>query len=254
MNYKKSTPSNQTSSLYEALQSFKRGGRYADGGVNNGDPTKEEIAEAAAKRAAAKAKEIEILKMIKDRQQVHDPTQRMGMGGGKSTDVTMPGIVGEAPERPQEPQPTERRGDRMDPITPRGVRPIKTSRPNPALEGGTQTPTEMPESDYELSAISRGGADEIYTEARNKGIMGVKGRKKGGKEKYYYLPEMNQNPGFSKGSHQKQTQAALKDIRKELGEDAYTEALGILMESGVDISKYEGGEEEDAHPLIAGAF
>jgi len=218
--------------LYKMIESYMNGGKiYAAGGVN-GDPEEEN----------EKEKAYRLMRGLQERNRaVEAKSFGGGEGGGTSTSQVMPGLGAArfAMGNREETEETSLRGEDLSPIRPRGFRLIKNDRERPGIKGNLQ---EMPEkeasTDYSLRPIVRGGGSGIYTEASNKGVMGIAGRAKDGKERYFYLPEITSQPGFSKGSYQKQTQGALKDIQSELGEDAFMEALGMLEKRGVDISPY----------------
>ena len=218
--------------MYDMLRKYMEGGKmYANGGVD-GDPEKE----------TEKEKAYRLMKGLQERNRaVEAKSFGGGEGGGTSTSQVMPGLgaIESLMGNREETEETSLRGEDLSPIRPRGLRSIKNDRERPGIKGNTQgIPKKAPSTDYSLRPIVRGGGSGIYTEASNKGVMGVAGRGKDGKERYFYLPEITSQPGFSKGSYQKQTQGALKDIRSEFGEDAFMEALGMLEKRGVDISPY----------------
>jgi hypothetical protein len=242
--------------MYDMLRKYMAGGKvYVHGGEHNNPETEALLAalkrsntrlgnppsnppsaeEAARQLSASRGSEVTTSGAENARRLESEGWTAGRESTASSIAARPPSGLGESPSPPEE----TRRGEDLSPIRPRGLRPIKNDQERPGIKGNTQaTPKKAPSTDYSLRPIVRGGGSGMYTEASNKGVMGIAGRGKDGKERYFYLPEITSQPGFSKGSYQKQTQGALKDIRSEFGEDAFMEALGMLEKRGVDISPY----------------
>jgi len=219
--------------LYDMLKKYAKGGKmYEEGGPVEGDPKKEAMETIHSIIAADNASQ--------------ESGTNASLGSEKSTDVFLPGVAAairdiEAYEgaRPEEAPRDETRPEEA-PIPMRSIGP-KSVRQDLArmLMGGRKEMPEQPSRrDYGFQAImdqdnfrhpygksitTRSTGEETDTS----GAMGVK---MGGK--YYYMPNAR---GFTgpKGKNVRD----FREIKQELGEDAYMEALSILQSRGADISR-----------------
>jgi len=229
--YAKKNNYNRGGLLEEMLAKYMSGGmvkKYAVGGPVKGDPRKEALAAIASMVAADNA--------------AQESGTMTAPGSEKSTDVVMPGLAAAlraigSPETPEE-APEEAPRQAPMPMRSRGPQPVRQDLARMLMGGRKEMPEQPSRRDYGFQAImdpdnfrhpygksitTRSTGEETDTS----GAMGVK---MGGK--YYYMPNAR---GFTgpKGKNVRD----FREIKEELGEDAYMEALSILQSRGADISR-----------------